>query len=177
MKKFFQLVWETAKIVIFSLAIIIPVRYFLIQPFFVKGASMEPNFDNGQYLIIDELSYRFSEPARGQVIVFKYPDDPSQFYIKRIIGMPSETIEVKNGQVIIYNKQWPEGQILDESGYLQDFFTTGNYKVSLKNDEFFVMGDNRSASYDSRLWGPLNKKFIIGRVWLRAWPVQKASIF
>ena len=95
--------WETAKIIIISLAIIIPVRYFLIQPFFVRGASMEPNFHDGEYLIIDELSYRLGEPERGDVIIFKYPKDPSQYYIKRIIGLPTETVEIKDGQIIIYN--------------------------------------------------------------------------
>ena len=109
--------WETAKIIIISLAIIIPVRYFLIQPFFVRGASMEPNFHDGEYLIIDELSYRLGEPERGDVIIFKYPKDPSQYYVKRIIGLPMETVEIKDGQIIVYNSQNPDGEILNESSY------------------------------------------------------------
>ena len=92
-------VWETIKVVVISLAIILPIRYYLVQPFFVKGASMESNFEDGDYLLIDEISYRFSEPVRGDVIVFRYPEDRSQFFIKRIIGMPGETIEVKNNKV------------------------------------------------------------------------------
>src|SRR3989344_1293745 len=84
--------WEIFKVVVISLVIIIPIRYFLIKPFYVKGASMEPNFHDYEYLIIDEISYRFNQPARGEVVVFKYPFDQSQFFIKRIIGMPGETV-------------------------------------------------------------------------------------
>ena len=101
MKKFLAFIWETLKIVVIALVIVVPIRYFLFQPFFVKGASMEPNFDDGQYLIIDELSSRFREPQRGEIVVFKYPHDPSQRYIKRVIGLPGETAEVKDGQLSI----------------------------------------------------------------------------
>ena len=178
MKKLMQVVWETFKIVVISLAIIIPIRYYLIQPFFVRGASMEPSFDNGEYLIVDEISYRFAPPARGDVIVFKYPLDTSQYYIKRIIGLPNETIEIKDGQVVIYNKQFKDGIILDESSYLSaNEMTLGEIKTTVGADEYFVMGDNRGASSDSRRWGTLPEENIIGRVWVRAWPVVKASIF
>ena len=178
MKKIFTFIWETFKIVIISLAIIIPVRYYLIQPFFVRGASMEPSFDNGQYLIINEISYRFEEPKRGEVIVFKYPLDSSLYYIKRIIGLPGETVEVKDNQVIIYNLEFSQGTVLDESSYLaRGVITWGNIKVTLAKDEYFVLGDNRQASSDSRQWGALSKEFIIGRVWLRAWPFSQAEVF
>src|SRR3990167_6622730 len=86
-------VWETVKIIALCIAIILPIRYYLVQPFFVRGASMEPNLENGDYLLVDEISYRFDEPKRGDTIVFRYPADPSQFYIKRIIGLPDETVE------------------------------------------------------------------------------------
>ena len=178
MRKIFIFIWETIKIVIISLAIIIPVRYYLVQPFFVRGASMTPNFDNGQYLVIDEISYRFGEPERGEVIVFKYPLNPSQYYIKRIIGLPEETIEIKDGQVILYNQDFPQGKIIDESSYLADgIITWGETKIELSEDEYFVLGDNRQASSDSRQWGGLNKENIIGRVWLRAWPFSLAKVF
>ena len=94
-------VWETIKVVVVSLAIILPIRYYLVQPFFVKGASMEANFEDGDYLLVDEISYRFSEPARGDVIIFRYPEDRSQFFIKRIIGLPGETVEIKSNKVTI----------------------------------------------------------------------------
>lgn len=178
MKKFLIFSLEIVRIVVISLVIIIPVRYFLIQPFFVRGASMQPNFDNGEYLIIDEISYRFGEPQRGEPIVFEYPKDPDQYYIKRIIALPGETIEIKGQQVIIFNQQFPQGILLDESDYLGNRQATwGNVKMELKSDEYFVLGDNRGASSDSRQWGPLPAENIIGRVWIRAWPFNQAEIF
>ena len=169
MKSFLFFVWEVSKIVVIALLIVVPIRYFIFQPFFVRGQSMEPSFFNGDYLIIDELSYQFRGPQRGEAVVFKYPNDPSQRYIKRIIGWPGETVEIEDGRVIVYGDGIPE--ILDESAYLSAFVNTaGRIRVSLAGDEYFVMGDNRSVSSDSRRWGPVPESDIIGRVFLRAWP-------
>ncbi len=176
MKSILLFSWEIFKIFVISLAIILPIRYFLIQPFFVKGASMEPNFDDGQYLIIDELSYRLRESSRGEVVVFRYPANPKEFFIKRIIGLPGETIELSDSSITIKNKENPDGFILDESSYLQRPGNYDDYKITLKNDEFFVMGDNRPASFDSRRFGPVQKKYLIGRTWLRAWPFSQAGV-
>ena len=110
---------EVIQIVLISSAIIIPIRYFLIQPFYVKGASMEPNFYDHEYLIIDELTYRFRDPFRGEIVVFKYPRDPSQYFIKRVIGLPGETVEVTGGNVIIYNTEHPNGVVVEEE-YLDE---------------------------------------------------------
>ena len=171
MRKLLLFFWEIAKIVIIALLIVVPIRYFIFQPFFVRGQSMEPNFHNGDYLIIDEISYRFGEPQRGEVVVFKCPDNPSQRYIKRIVGLPGERIEIEAGQVLIY--QNGTNQVLDESGYLPEFLQTlGNIEISLDQDEYFVLGDNRSLSSDSRRWGSLPEENIIGRVILRAWPID-----
>jgi len=166
-------VWETIKVVVISLAIILPIRYYLVQPFFVKGASMESNFEDGDYLLIDEISYRFSEPVRGDVIVFRYPEDRSQFFIKRIIGLPGETIEIKNNKVIIYNAGNIDGLPLVENYLNSDQKTLGNLLVRLDDNEYFVLGDNRLASSDSRRWGPVNETLITGRAFLRAWPFTK----
>jgi len=169
MRNLLSFAWEIAKIVIIALVIVVPIRYLIFQPFFVKGQSMEPNFDNGDYLIIDELSYKVRDPQRGEVVVFKYPYDTSQRYIKRIIGLPGETVEVGNGVVAVYNEEG--GQVLAESNYLYPYVNTpGEARVTLGDDEYFVMGDNRPASSDSRRWGPLSKEYIVGRVFLRAWP-------
>lgn len=165
--------WETGKIIIISLLIIIPIRYFVVQPFFVRGDSMLPNFNDGEYLIIDEISYRFSEPDRGDVIIFRFPNDPSQFFIKRIIGLPSEKIVIENSEVIITNQQEPTGFILNES-YLVET-TPGNLEIKLDPNEYFVLGDNRDSSSDSRRWGALPRHLIVGRVWLRAWPIARAQ--
>lgn len=170
--------WELLKVFLISMAIIIPIRYFLVQPFFVRGASMEPSFQDGEYLVIDQLSYRFREPVRGEVVVFRFPLRPSQFFIKRIVGLPGETIVVRDGQVIIQNSEHPSGVILDESQYLDEAVRTGgNVTVALGSDEFFVLGDNRAASSDSRSWGVLPREDMVGRAWVRAWPFNHVTVF
>lgn len=166
-------IWEVFKIVIISLAIIIPIRYYLVQPFFVNGHSMDPNFNDKDYILVDKLGYRLNQPKRGDVIVLKYPEDPSEYFIKRIIGLPGETVNVKNSVVTIYNKQNPDGLVLNESAYLPQGLTTpGELNYRLDENEYFVMGDNRPNSSDSRRWGALHKSFISGRAWIRLWPLD-----
>ena len=164
-------------VIVVSLGIIIPVRYFLIQPFYVKGASMEPNFHDNEYLIIDELSYRFNEPQRGDIVVFRYPNDPSEFFIKRVIGLPGERIVVKDGHITVFTSLHPEGVTLDETEYLGTTLTSQTRDVTLGNDEFYLLGDNRQASLDSRIFGPVHRSFLVGRVWVRGWPADKAQVF
>lgn len=177
LKSFFTFSWDIIKVAVIALVLAGLVRYFLVQPFFVEGASMEPNFLDGQYLLIDEVSYYFKEVKRGEVIVFHYPLDTSKYYIKRVIAIPGETVEIKKGKVVIYNDDNPEGLFIDES-YLQGVvITTGDVKKKLGRNEYFVLGDNRLASSDSRQWGALPRNDIVGRVWLRAWPISEATIF
>ena len=172
----FAFIGELIKIALISLAIIVPVRYFLIKPFYVNGASMEPSFYNHEYLIVDEISYRFSSPQRGDVVVFKYPRDLSQFFIKRIIGLPGERVVVSNGEVYIYNSKNTEGVALDEK-YIPAYIKTfGDIDLVLKKQEYFVLGDNRTASLDSRRFGALSKDFIIGKAWIRGWPLDRIEI-
>lgn len=169
MKQSLSFILEVAKIVIIALAIVIPIRYLLFQPFIVKGQSMESNFFDGDYLIVDELSYRLRSPERGEIIVFDSPFDPTSRYIKRIIGLPGETVEIRNEEVTIYSGG--NQQILNETQYLpEDVQTIGDLKVALNDNEYFVLGDNRLVSFDSRKFGPLSKEEIIGRVYFRAWP-------
>ena len=169
MKRFLFFIWDISKIVVIALLIVVPIRYFVFQPFFVRGQSMEPNFFQGDYLIIDELTYQFRAPERGEVIVFKYPQDPSQRYIKRIIGLPGETVKVQNDGVFIYKDG--EAQVLDELIYLPQLISTpGDIEMTLDKNEYFVLGDNRPVSADSRRWGSLPEEDIIGRVFLRVWP-------
>jgi signal peptidase I len=186
--------WEVVKVFFWALLIIMPIRMFLFQPFFVQGASMEPNFQDGNYLIINELGYKqtsldlgsvhffstgvFKELQRGDVVVFRYPKNPSQFFIKRVIGLPGEHIKIENGKIIIFNKQKPEGFSLDEKQYLAEGVSTNNpVDETLTEDEYFVLGDNRNQSHDSRAWGPLNKSFVIGRVLVRAWPLSEVKVY
>ena len=173
-----EFIFELIKVVVISLVIIIPVRYFLIQPFYVKGASMEPTFYDHEYLIINEISYRFNEPERGDVVVYKYPRDPKQYFIKRIIGLPGETMEIKDGEIFIYNKEYPTGQKLEEKFYLsEDIVTSGDKNTILKDSDFFVLGDNRKSSLDSRNFGPLPREMIVGKVFLRGWPFDRVGLF
>lgn len=175
---FFLFIWELIKITVLALVIIVPIRYFIAQPFFVKGASMEPAFEDGDYLIIDEISYRFKEPDRGDVIVFRFPEDPKQFFIKRMIALPDETIQIKNNRITIFNEDKPSGFVLDESDYIESKqITEGNLRITLEDNEYFVLGDNRLASSDSRRWGVLKKDFIIGKVLIRAWPLDEVRYF
>lgn len=176
MKNLISFVWEILKIVIIALAIVVPIRYFIFQPFIVSGNSMEPNFQSGNYLIIDEISYRFSQPQRGEVIIFKYPQDPSKRFIKRIIGLPGETVEIQNNQIIISKNG--EEFVLDESGYLPEYLKNlDNEQISLSKNQYFVLGDNRPHSYDSEEWGFLPEENIIGRAFFRAWPFAALTKF
>jgi len=143
----------------------------------VTGDSMRPTFHDGNYLIIDELTYRFREPARGEVVVMRFPRDPSQYFIKRIVGLPGEHIVIKEGRVTIHNGEHPEGLTLEEPYLASQSITHGNIERKLASDEFFVLGDNRLSSSDSRVWGTLPKKDIVGRVYLRLFPVDDLELF
>jgi signal peptidase I len=171
MKKFILFIWEIVKIAVIALIIVVPIRAFVFQPFFVRGASMEPNFHDFDYLIVDEISYRVRQPQRGEVIVFYNPNNNSQRFIKRVIGLPGETIKVEKGEVSI--KQDADFFVLDESKYLdQSVKTPGSKEITLKDNQYFVMGDNRGVSLDSRFFGALEKKLIIGKESFRLWPLS-----
>lgn len=168
-------IWEVVKIVTISLAIIVPIRYFLIQPFYVVGASMEPNFADFNYLIIDELTFRFHEPQYGEVVVLRNPQNRSEFFIKRIMGVPGDTLKIDQGKVYVNDV------VIDESAYLSADVVTSSFNgyqtVTLQDDEYYVMGDNRTHSLDSRRFGPVQKSSIVGRVWIRAWPFNQFTIY
>ena len=173
-KGLLSFVWEFLKILIIAAVIVLPIRYFLFQPFIVKGDSMVPNLQSGNYLIIDEISYRFKEPNRGDVVVLNYPLDNTQRFIKRIIGLPGEVVEIKNGKVTISKNG--EKIVLDETSYLpEDLMTDGNVYITLKDSQYFVLGDNRQFSYDSRKWGILPKEDIIGKAAIRLFPITSVS--
>ncbi len=168
---------ELIQVALIVTAIVLPIRYFLVQPFYVKGASMEPNFEDKQYLIIDEITYRVREPKRGEICVFRYPNDPSQFFIKRIIGLPGETIDISGGRVTVTTLDG-KTVALDESSYLaSSVVTAGEKTVTLGTEEYFVMGDNRPNSLDSRIFGPVPRANIVGRVMLRGWPISSLAWF
>lgn len=164
MKRFllpFLEIFEILAVVLISIYIIYG---FIAQPFLVQGASMEPNFSSGDYLLVDEATYRFREPERGEVIVFRNPSNTSEFFIKRIVGLPGEEVIINDNDVAI------DGELIDEVYLGGAINVEGQYIFQLDVDEYFVMGDNRPQSFDSRSWGPLGDGLIIGVVRLRFWP-------
>lgn len=160
---------EIVRFALIALIIVVPVRMFIAQPFIVSGASMEETFHSGDYLIVDQVTYYFDDPERGDVIVFRYPGDPSKFFIKRVIGLPGDTISIVDGTVTIENEAHPDGFTLTES-YIEDMPLSPPLEETLGEREYFVMGDNRDESSDSRSWGVLQKERIVGRAWLRLFP-------
>jgi len=178
-KKIGEFVWEIIKIVVIALVIIIPVRMFIIQPFIVEGASMEPNFYDGQYLIVDEISYILGTPKRGEIVIFHPPSDQNVYYIKRVIGLPGERVLIENGSIYIFNESNPLGTRLSEEKYNLDHNIINSEKddVTLGDDEYYLLGDNRTNSLDSRRIGPIKIDFIKGRAWIRAFPFENFSIF
>ena len=155
--------------------VVIPIRLFIVSPFVVDGESMHPTFENLDYLVVDELVYDFKAPARGDVIVFRYPGDPSIFYIKRIIGLPGETVSINHGVATITTVDGKSLTLTEP--YIVNEDATYTKSVTLNAGEYFVMGDNRPNSSDSRVWGPLPRKDIIGRVDLRLLPIKGGGFF
>lgn len=168
--------WDFVKILIISVAIVVPVRYFVAQPFIVKGASMEPTFQEKNYLVIDEISYYFRAPERGEVVVFRFPLDPSEYFIKRVIGLPGETVKILGGKVYVSKNPDDMVNSMAEPYLPSNLETVGEITQTLGPDEYFVMGDNRAASLDSRRWGVLPRTNIIGRAVFRAWPVNELGV-
>ena len=174
-KNWRQSLWEIVKFVAITLLIVIPFRMFIAQPFIVSGASMVPTFQDKEYLIVDELSYYLRAPARGEVIIFKYPKNPKVYYIKRIVGLPGETVTIRNNQVFVQS-----------TGSVEEAITWANIDnetrpienaapVTLGPDQYFVMGDNRTASSDSRYWGTLPRELITGRAFIRLFPFNRVG--
>ena len=148
---------------------------FVAQPFIVSGASMEETFQSGEYLIVDQVSYHLHNPARGDVIVFRYPKDPSKYFIKRIIGLPGDTIKIEGSTVTIVNESNPSGFVIDEP-YIKSMSPDNQLTEKLGAREYFVMGDNRDRSSDSRAWGILTEDRIIGKAFLRLFPPKALDI-
>ncbi len=165
--------WELIRVIVVAVVLMFVLRIFIAEPFVVSGSSMVPNFHNREYLVVDKISYRFHEPQRGDVIIFRYPKDTTQYFIKRIIGLPGEKVQIVDGRAKVYNAEHPNGALIDEPYLPSNNITFGKDEiVSLGSDEYYVMGDNRLASSDSRVWGILPKHDIIGHAWLRAFPLD-----
>jgi signal peptidase I len=189
-----QFLLEMVKVFLLAAVIIIPVRVFLFQPFFVQGSSMVPNFEDGEYLVVNEMGYKTTNVGllgrdlftvnasrqliRQEPIVFRSPVKDDQYLIKRVIGLPGESIEIRDSKVTVYNITHPEGYVLDESSYLAPTVFTGDLKrTALSTDEYFVLGDNRTGSYDSRMFGPIRRDIVVGEVLFRAWPFTRLTAY
>lgn len=169
MKNFFWSFLEVLETVVIAVVAVVLIRSFIAQPFLVSGSSMEPSFHHGDYLLVDELTYNFRSPQRGEIVVFRDPTTNSSYFIKRVIGLPGEHILIDENGVAIGTDG--EDLILIEE-YILDTRTLRRYEVELGSDEYFVMGDNRAFSFDSRNWGPLHEDAITGLVRLRLWPLN-----
>ena len=166
---------ELARFAIIAIVIVVPIRVFIAEPFVVSGSSMIPAFEDANYLIVDKISYKLNNPERDDVVIFRYPNDQTKFFIKRIIGLPNETVDIKGSAVTITNKEHPEGFILDEP-YVKNI-SNNTARLELKKDEYFVMGDNRSGSSDSRYWGAVKRELITGTAFLRLLPLNKIGVW
>ena len=168
---------EWIQVIVIALVIAIPIRWLIAEPFIVNGASMDPTFATGQFLIVDRVTYRFEPPQRGDVIVFEYPNDPSIYYIKRIVVLPGESFSIHDGKVFVANAADPGGFYLNDSFVAADHASYDNIATTTMDaTHYFVMGDNRSQSSDSRVWGPLDRHFIIGRPIVRLLPITAISV-
>jgi signal peptidase I len=177
MKQFLASFLEVVELALVAVGGVFLIRTFLVQPFLVNGSSMVPNFEDGDYLLVDELTYRFRPPERGEVVVFHYPNDTSTYFIKRIIGLPHERIEITDGRIVLFKEGNPQGEVLHEPYLAPGYITSGERTIALGEDEYFVLGDNRSYSFDSRSWGALSRNELVGVVRLRLWPFANVQAF
>ncbi|MBM3257121.1 MAG: signal peptidase I [Candidatus Liptonbacteria bacterium] len=176
MRKFLASLLEVFEIALVAVASVFLVRTFLVQPFVVSGSSMVPNFENGDYLLVDELTYRFRTPERGEVVVFRYDGNPFTYLIKRIIGLPGERVRIKNNKIEVVPLSG-EPFMLEEKYLAPGVVTGGDAEYVLSDSEYFVLGDNRSFSFDSRNWGGLPTKNVVGIARIRLWPLPQIKAF
>lgn len=169
-----QSFWELVRFAFIALIVVVPIRIFIAEPFIVSGSSMVPTFTNGDYLIVDKVSYRLSNPKRDDVVVFRYPGDTTKFFIKRIIGLPNETVDIKGNDVTITKGDKTTILKIDQP-YVKNPANNETH-FELKGDEYFVMGDNRGASSDSRYWGAVKRNLLTGRAFIRLLPINKIDI-
>lgn len=177
MRQFFASFLEVIEVIVVAFGAVFLIRSFLVQPFLVSGLSMVPNFSDGDYLLVDEVTYRFRQPERGEVVVFRYPKEESVYFIKRIIGLPGERVQLKGGKVAIFNEEYPDGLALDEKYLPGGATTAGDGEFQVPSNNYFVLGDNRAFSFDSRNWGMLQAREIVGIVQFRLWPPSSLHVF
>lgn len=166
---------DVIEVVVWAIAIFLFVYLLVLQPHKIKGSSMEPNFPDGEFLLTDKVTYRFREPARGEVVVFKSPTARGDEFIKRIIALPGETITLKNDSILINGRRLNEAYLSSLAATKGGPFIEEGVEKTVPPGNFFVLGDNRDASSDSRVWGFITKKDITGRAWIIYWPPPTAG--
>lgn len=188
MRKFFSSLLEVLEVAVIAVVAVFIVRSFLVQPFLVSGSSMSPTFSNGDYVLVDELTYHLRPPERGEVVVFHDPQDYSTYFIKRIIGLPGDKVAIGDNKIVVVDAEYPQGLTLDES-YLpagtpvspencdQGTLANGVCTYDLATSTYLALGDNREFSFDSRDWGPLPAANIVGLVRVRLWPLSAITAF
>lgn len=174
LKNVFGVFWDFIEAIVFALAIFVVVYLFLFQPNQVKGSSMYPTFKDGEFIFTDKVSYRLGKPQRGDVVVFRSPKNQDVDFIKRVVALPGETVKISNGRVYV------NGSVLNENSYLSGEVATGpegylteNQEIVVPEGKYFVMGDNREHSSDSRDFGPVEPHEFVGKVFFRYWPVTE----
>jgi signal peptidase I len=169
--------WDLIKTALIVALIAFIIRWFLIEPFIVQGSSMEPNFHNYDYLLIEKVSDEFKQGyQRGAVVVFHPPGEKNQNYIKRIIGLPGEEVFIRDNKVVIQNQINPKGFTLDEPYLDPEEITQGEHSIQLEDNQYYLLGDNRDNSKDSRTFGPVNENQIIGKACLKLVSTTGAEI-
>ena len=168
------LFFTTIKFLLVAFLIALPFKLFVAQPFVVSGVSMVPTFIDGEYLVIDKVTYRYKKPQRGDIIIFEYPLDPSYYFIKRVVALPGETITIDGAHVEVTDQNGAS-KMLDEPYISSTNPKKDVSRITLAKDEYFVLGDNRDESSDSREWGPLQEKFIVGRALISMYPLDHAG--
>lgn len=158
---------ETVETIVLAVVIFLLLQV-VVRNFRILGDSMLPTLETGQFVLVERVTYRFSEPRRGDIVVFEYPRAPQEDFVKRVIGLPGETVEIQGGSVYINGNPLVEPYVAG-----QQTLSYRPIRITLGADEYFVMGDNRAASSDSRTWGPLPRRNIIGRAWLSYWPPSR----
>src|SRR3989344_3510614 len=175
-RRIFNFFFDILESVVVALAIFVVFYLFLYQPHQVKGASMEPNFHDKEYILTNKFEYRFGDPKRGDVIVFKSPQNPEIDYIKRIIGLPGEKLKLVNNHYYINGVELQEPYIAPELYTYNGAYLKEGVEIVIPDDYYFVSGDNRPRSSDSREWGPIPRSSIIGRSQLRYWPFNRFGL-
>lgn len=175
-KKVTTFVLDFLETIVVALSIFVVVYLFLVQPHEVKGSSMEPNFHNNEYILTDKISFRLHEPQRGDVVIFKAPKNPEVDYIKRVIALPGDRVKVQGGFVYINDEKLDEPYLADQTNLFPGSFLSEGVDITVSEEEYFVLGDNRPHSSDSREFGPIPKKLMIGRAFLRYWPPGVAGL-